>query len=308
MPASERAIHLWSVRIASSLVLVALALLLTPARARACPTCSVGDPTLTTMGAEAPYKNRVRLSLGASTRGDRLGRPQFDEIRLREQRLDLTAAWSATERLVLSFNLPLSHRHFAYADLSREQIVTLGDAELRARIILFRDRRFSPNHLLSMIAALEMPTAPRIDRHGQRLPLEVQPGTGSWDPTIGLGYDLFKNPFSLHTIATLKISTPGFEGSLAGPSARLLATFQWQAHPRFGLRAGIDSRIDGVTRESYGEVANSGGFIAFATAGFVASMTSRALIHAFVYIPTLNFLRGEHREGVAASLGFTYDI
>ena len=65
---------------------------------------------------------------------------------------------------------------------------------------------------------------------------------------------------------------------------------------------------DMVTRESYGEVANSGGFIAFATAGFVASMTSRALIHAFVYIPTLNFLRGEHREGVAASLGFTYDI
>lgn len=279
-----------------------------PARARACPTCSVGDPTLTTMGAEAPYKNRVRLSLAASTRGDRLGRPQFDEIRLREQRFDLTAAWSATERLVLSFNLPLSHRHFAYADLSRENIVTLGDAELRARVILFRDRRFSPRHLLSMIAGLEMPTAPRIDRYGERLPLEVQPGTGSWDPTLGLGYDLFRNPYSLHIIATLKISTPGFEGSLAGPSGRLLATFQWQAHQRFGLRAGVDTRLDGITRESYGEVANSGGFIAFTALGFVASMTSKALLHAFVYIPTLNFLRGEHDEGVAASLGFTYDI
>ena len=202
-------------------LLIAALILFANARAQACPTCTVGDPTLTTMGAEAPYRNRVRVSAGLSTRGDRVGQPGFDAIELREQRLDLTVAWAATERFVLSLNLPVAHRRLAYSDLSVDNLVALGDAELRGRLVVFRDRKFAPNHLLSLLAGLEMPTAPSISKNGVRLPLELQAGSRSWDPLVGLAYDHFRSPYSVHMVATLRVSTPGFEGTFAGPSGRL---------------------------------------------------------------------------------------
>jgi hypothetical protein len=287
---------------------IALLIVCTGARARACPTCTVGDPTLTTMGAEAPYKNRVRASAGLSTRGDRVGRLGFDAIELREQRLDLTVAWAAAERFVLSFNLPVAHRRLAYADLSVDHLVTLGDAELRGRLVVFRDRKFAPNHLLSVLMGLEMPTAPSISKNGQTLPLELQAGSRSWDPLVGLAYDHFASPLSVHLVATLRVSTPGFEGSLAGPSGRLQGTLQWQAHERFGLRVGTDMRGDGVTRTPSGQDPNSGGLIAFLTGGFVAALGADTLMNALVFVPVIQALRGEHREGVAAMLSVTHDL
>jgi hypothetical protein len=287
---------------------IALLIVCTETRARACPTCTVGDPTLTTMGAEAPYRNRVRVSAGLSTRGDRVGRPGFDAIELREQRLDLTAAWAATERFVLSLNLPLAHRRLAYPDLSVDHLLTLGDAELRGRLVLHRDRKLAPRHLVSLLTGLEMPTAPSISKNGEPLPLELQAGSRSWDPLVGLAYDYFARPFSVHLVGTLRIATPGLEGSMAGPSGRLQGTFQWQAHERFGLRAGADTRGDGVTRGPNGREADSGGFIAFITGGFVAALAPKTLLHVLVFAPVIQALRGDHREGVAAMLNVTHDI
>lgn len=289
-------------------LLIALLILCAGSKALACPTCTVGDPTLTTMGAEAPYRNRVRVSAGLSTRGDRVGEPGFDAIELREQRLDLTAAWAATERFVLSLNLPLAHRRLAYADLSVDQLVTLGDLELRGRLVLFRDRKFAPKHLLSLLAGLEMPTAPSISKNGQKLPLELQAGSRSWDPLVGLGYDFFASPFSLHLVGTLRVSTPGMDGYFGGPSGRVQATFQWQAHERFGVRAGADMRGDAVTRGPDGKESDTGGFIAFATAGFVAALGQDTLLNAMVFLPAIQAFKGDHREGIAAMLSVTHDF
>jgi hypothetical protein len=290
-------------------IAIALLVLCADARARACPTCTVGDPTLTTMGAEAPYRNRVRLSAGLSTRGDRVGTPGFDAIELREQRLDVTAAWAATERFVLSLNLPVAHRRLAYSDLSVDQLVTLGDAELRGRLVIHRDRRFAPRHLVSLLMGLEVPTAPSISKNGQQLPLELQAGSRSWDPLVGVAYDHFASPYSVHLVATLRVSTPGYEGAFAGPSGRIQGTFQWQAHERFGLRAGADMRGDAVTRTSSRErEENTGGFIAFLTGGFVASLGDATLLNALVFVPVVQALRGQHREGVAALLSVTHDF
>lgn len=289
--------------------LVVALIVLAPAPARACPTCTVGDPTLTTMGAELPYRNRVRASAGVSTRGDRVGTPGLNAIELREQRLDLTVAWAATERLVLSLNLPVTHRRLGYADLSVDQLVTLGDAELRGRIVLHRDRKFAPRHLVSMLVGLEMPTAPTIRRNGQPLPLEVQAGSRSWDPLVGLAYDHFRGPYSVHLVGTLRVSTPGMEGYFGGPSGRIQGIFQWQGHDRLGLRAGLDLRGDAVTRGPSNErEPDTGGFIAFLAGGFVAGLTEKTLMNALVFIPTVQAFRGAHREGVAAMLSVTHDF
>jgi len=44
-------------------VVLAAAAMLVPEPARACAVCNCGDPTLTAVGVEQPYRNRVRAGL-----------------------------------------------------------------------------------------------------------------------------------------------------------------------------------------------------------------------------------------------------
>ncbi len=277
--------------------------------ARACATCSVGDRTLTSMGAAQPYPNRVRLSVGLRYREDGVGTPGVDALELRELRVEVAAAYSPTSWLTLSLLAPVLRRDVLYANLARSVSWDFGDLDFVARAVVFRDRAFAPRHLLSTLVGLEVPTArAQRDRQGQVLPLELQAGSGSWDPSLGLSYAHFADPWSVYVSSVLSLPTRGFDDSRGGASWRTVADLQVQPTNGFGIRMGGLLRVDAVSRENGGPEPDSGGAIVYATMGVVASPATDLILQAGIAVPVVNALTGQHREGLAVNLGVSLDL
>jgi hypothetical protein len=290
-------------------VVLILAALCWPLRAHACATCSVGDRTLTSMGAAQPYPHRVRVSLGVRHRQDGVGTAGVDALELRELRLELAAAYSPTRWLTLSLLAPVLRRDVLYANLARSVSWDMGDLDMVARAVVFRDRAFAPRHLLSALVGLEVPTArAQRDGQGQVLPLELQPGSGSWDPSLGLSYAHFADPWSVYVSSVLSLPTRGFDDSRGGASWRTVAEFQVQPTNGFGIRMGGLVRVDAVSQENGAAEPDSGGTIAFGTMGLVASPTPDLIFQAGIAVPVWNALTGQHREGLALHLGVSLDL
>ena len=189
----------WQKALAISIALVVF----TPKTASACATCGVGDPTLTSLGAERPTKNRVRASAEFRHRTDSLGQRSVDSIAITENRIDTNVAWAPSERVFLQLSVPTMFRSVVYASLAETQLAALGDMEIRSRVYVLPGRAFRSDHVLALIGGLRLPTAlAQRTRAGDLLPLEAQPGTGSFDPLLGVSYSYFNRAFSLFASVT----------------------------------------------------------------------------------------------------------
>ncbi|MFO0579555.1 MAG: hypothetical protein U1A78_36620 [Polyangia bacterium] len=206
-----------------ALVVVLLAAL-SPRVSRACASCGCGDPTLTAMGIEKPFKNRVRLSLeqrfGGHSDPDRKERTLIS-------RSTLSASWSPTAWLTLAAALPLAAgelRTLRASGPTARRVVGLGDLELYTRALVFRDRAFSPRHIVGILAGLKAPTGPRVaDSSGYPAPDDFQPGSGSWDPLFGASYGYFGRELGVFASLSYRHTTTGRldyrRGSVLGASA-----------------------------------------------------------------------------------------
>lgn len=290
--------------------LVALALLAAGGEpgAHACASCGCGDPTLTGIGLEKPFAGRLRGSLELRHRTDRLGEPRVDQLRLGEQRLDVQVSYSPLDKLTLLLTLPALQRSVQHVNLAQTTSRGIGDVELRGRVILMQDRTFSPRHLLFATAGLKAPTAPAQEASdGMRLPIELQPGTGSWDPLAGLSYGHFAAPWSVYTSVQGALATGGHDGYRASRSLRVTALLQRQLGASFGVRAGLDGRIDGKAIEAGVTAGDSGGSVWFASADLLANPMMDLLVFASIKVPVLQRLDGFHREGPMLAVGVAYD-
>lgn len=131
-------------------MLVAVALLATggaPSTVAACASCGCGDPTLTAMGVEKPFKNRIRLALE-----ERVSAHTDEEGRTILARTTLAAAWSPSAWVTLGAALPVPSGELRPTSGPLRRFGGLGDLEVYARPLVFRERRFSPRHLLSLLA------------------------------------------------------------------------------------------------------------------------------------------------------------
>ena len=290
-----------------------LAALLLPAGiaadAYACGTCSGGDPTLTIVGFEQPQANRFRTSATVRHRNDRLGEPGVDELSLSEQRMELAGAYSPIDRLTISLMMPLVHRLVTAVNLAEADIWAPGDMEMRLRGVVWRDRKFAPRHLVSLIGGLEFPTgAVETDAEGVALPLEFQAGTGSWDPIAGLSYTMFLDPWSVYVSSVGIFPTKGTADTLTGISVRQTVLSQFQPWRFLGFQAGMEFRID---RPGYiGGVRDpdTGGHITYGTLGLIGLPHEKVLVHATAALPLIQRLDGNHREGFAITAGLVYEI
>ncbi|MCA9612697.1 MAG: hypothetical protein R3B99_11810 [Polyangiales bacterium] len=287
------------VRVAFALVLLAFA----PSAVRACSTCTVGDPTLTVMGAEQPNDGRLRFSGALRWRTER----EDDGTRLVERRLELGLAWSPVTRVTLSANVPLVSRRARFSNLAEERSFGLGDVDLRARLLLFRDRALAPRHLLAAVVGLELPTAIRTSGPFEDDP-EQQPGTRTWDPIAGLTYGFFRAPFSLSTVAVVIAPlTEGVGRVRPGASARLSTRAQWQPWEVFGFALGVDARVDGREHTGGQRERASGGAIVYGSAGVVLAPTEEVVIDLRLSLPAWQALRGGHEEGAVVFVGVAID-
>ncbi len=277
--------------------------LLTPTPdGHACASCLTGDPTLTAFGAERPYKNRLRLALESRTRADDIG-TGGTRIILSEVRTELGLAWAPSSDLFLQVAVPLIYRDATYGDSGSDQLLATGDLGLRARLHLTRG--------VALSAGLSIPTAPTLTRthYGatRKLPHEAQPGSGSFDPSLGLALTHATHP---HAIS---FSTWGtWPTGDSSPSLQLAANYQYELwrERRLALsfRLALESRLDGKAYDHGEPVADSGGFIAFLGGDILVTPAAEWLLTLGLRVPVIEALDGAHDEGLFGVLSLAYDL
>jgi len=289
--------------------LLGLVVAYAPQRALACAACACGDPTLTVMGAQQPFENRLRLALDLQTRTDALGRKGIDRVELNEQRLTLSIAYAPAAWLMLSVAVPSVRRELSDVTLAKDTVWGLSDIEVRARAFVFRDRALGPRHLLALVGGLRLPTAPlERDQSGAYRDSELQVGGGSFDPLGGVSYAFFANPWSLYVSEIVYVPTQGRADFRVGTSWRGTHAVQYQLLPELALRAGADFRLAAPTMNGDVREPDSGGFVLFAAPALVWSPAPDLVVSLDAHVPVLNALIGHHDEGVFATLGAAYDV
>lgn len=269
----------------------------------------MGDPTLTVVGFEQPKANRFRTSAIMRLRNDRIGEAQVDQLDLSEQRMELAAAYSVSDRFTVSVMMPLVHRLVTAVNLAEADIWAPGDLELRLRGVVWRDRKLAPRHLVSVIGGLEFPTGSvETDAQGVALPLEFQAGTGSWDPIAGAAYSMFSDPWSLYVSSVAIFPTQGTADTQAGISFRQTALCQIQPWTFLGFQVGAELRVDRPGYIAGVRDPNTGGFITYGSVGLIALPHDKIILQATAAIPMLQRLDGNHREGFAFTGGLIYEI
>jgi hypothetical protein len=298
-------------RTAALVWIALLAAVAAPRAARACSTCSCGDPTLTGMGAEKPYRGRLRAAVAASYRTDEIGDAGLDQVRLREERLDLGLAWAPHQRLFFAATLPLLWRQVMEVNAAETSVAALGDIELRLKGFVFQDRALGAHHLIAAILGARFPTAIGPEAApGPPLPDEALAGSGALWGIAGASYAWFERAFSLYSSASVSLPLSRARTMRVAPAGSLLTTVavQFQLNARFALRAGVDTRLDGKAELAGMRVPHTGGFIAFSSAELLFSPMTDVLLGASARVPVWNALDGAHREGAIFGLFVAYDV
>ncbi len=292
----------------SCVVPLAVALFIVPELALACATCACGDPTLTSMGTEQPFAGRLRLATTVRTWGQTQGEAAVDAVSLRELRMDLSAAYAPRSWLILSATLPLQARRVQDVSLMREQGWGPGDMEVAAKAYVFRDKEFSPHHLLGLVAGARLPTSPTLhDAAGDPLSIDAQLGTGSWDPLAGLSYTAFRGEWSFVANVTGYLPTRGREGFRAGASLRTTLAAQYQPSPRWALHLATDTRLEGPSDTQGVSDPEGSGFIGFLSPDVLFSPTTDTIIQLGVRVPVLNLLN-HTRQSPIFQAAVAYDL
>jgi hypothetical protein len=290
-------------------VLAVLAIALRSAEASACAACGCGDPTLTAAGAEQPFAGRLRSSLELRYRTDSIGEPGVDESEIVELRADVSGSWAPLENLVFMLTMPLVYREVTDVSLAANSSWGPGDLELRSKLFVYRDRALAPRHLLAVMLGLKAPTAPfRRDADGELLPLEAQPGTGSWDLLAGPSYALFEGAFSFYASAQLSYPLVTREELEPGASLRGTLAPQLQVVESLAVRGAIEARADQVSEESGMEDPNSGGLVVLAGGDVLVSPLLDLTLAVGARLPVVQALRGFHREGPVLNVAVSYDL
>ena len=274
-----------------SLVALTLAATLAPIEARACGTCAVGDPTLTTLGSGQPAAGRVRASLVARHHRQTL-RATDGRWGLRQERYELGLVWTPSARWRLQLTAPFAYQRIDHPNLARTRRWSWGDVAVQVGAVLYRDRALGPRHLWIADLGTELPTASRP----RDIPDELYAGSASWDLTGGLSYLFFARPWSMLLRARLVAPLAGLARRPA-PAVQALGGVQWQP-----LRA-LGGRLSAQLRRELGA---DGGSLLRLGGGVVIAPATDVVLHAQLTAPA--WQSGSSREGLAVEIGATVDL
>lgn len=232
-------------RLRASVFRLALATLcLVAPAALACPTCACGNPAMTSMGAEQPFVNRVRLATTVRAWQQDEGTVGVDAMRLRELRVDVSASWSPTRWLTFAANVPVQLREQQAVNLERQTGFGWGEVELTARAVVLGSEVMRPKALVSVLAGARLPTALTLaDARRVRLDTDAQLGPGALVPLLGVAWSgFFGDRWSALVSLVGEVPFEGRYGLRMGPAAVLVGLGQLQPLRWLGVRAGVDVR------------------------------------------------------------------
>lgn len=251
------------------------------------------------MGAEQPYPGRLRFAAQLRYRWDAYGTAGIDRVELHEGQLALSAAWSPSDWLVVSATMPLLVRDVRFENLRRATVVGPGDAELRARVVLLRDRPFAPEHMLGVTTGIELPTS--IDQHapdGTALPYEAQTGSGTFDPLAGLFYAHFADPWALFASATVTTPLSPRFAEAPGPSLSTSLAVQYRVDSTITVRAAVDARWDAPALVNGRRDPTTDQLVVFLSPDLLVSPWTDVTLVFGVRIPTVQLTERGRAEGL----------
>lgn len=298
-----------SSRIACAVALAACAAA-APRAARACAVCNCGDPTLTAVGVEQPYENRVRAGLeeryGSRAQGD-AGTGESLQL----LRSALFGAWTPHPRITVGLVVPWMTTWLTEASGRRALINGLGDMELSGRVLIARDRRFAAHHLFWGTAGLKLPTGPRLrDDAGYPYADDDQPGSGSWDPFVGLTYAWYSGGlWSAWASGSYRYTTRGWRGYRRGMQAGWNAAVQAQPWDWGAVQLSLDGNWQAPDRLASGNaMPDTGGTVLRLGPGFVASPRTDLMVRVGLTLPVLQAFDGRQRDGLQVTASLVWDI
>ena len=244
------------------------------------------------------------------------------------RQISLNIATGITDNFTIAAQLPYVKRtNITEAELEDDgeiEIEKLGDAEGIGDARLFGQYRFMQDevkqHSAAAIFGIKIPTGNTNEEAPQeKLDAELQPGSGSWDPFVGIAFSKQFTNFSFDTNATYQLVTEGtqdtdlgdFVGVNAAISHRLKNTHDDHDHAHF--KWDLILELNGEWREKEdvdGDTNNdSGGSLVFATPGIRVSSQhgfSAALAIGIPVIEDLNGLQSKPQYRFNATASFTF--
>ncbi len=298
-----------SLRLVAAMVLAAAATTMHAGEVRACAVCNCGDPTLTAVGVEQPYRNRVRVGIearyGSHEQGDGPDGESLDLVRSA-----LFAAWTPHYRVTIGLVVPWMTTWMTTAQ-GHALINGLGDMELSGRALIARDRSFAAHHLLWAAAGLKMPTAPRLkDDAGFPYPDDDQPGSGSWDPFFGVTYAWYSGGlWSAYTSGSYRYTTEGWHGYRRGMQAGWNAAVQAQPWEWGGFQLFLDGNWQAPDRLPSGAaMPNTGGTVLRIGPALIASPRPDLMVRLAATVPVVQAYIGQQHDGPQVLLSLVWDV
>lgn len=280
---------------------------LAPSAVLACSTCMVGDPTLTLMGVEKPFENRLRMSVEYLRRDEELGREGVNLKEIDESRYTLNVAYAPSRRWMLGVSIPWVERELSTFNLADADASALGDISLNVKGFLQSGENARKN-LYGVLAGVRLPTAEEQKDNGTALDFDVQPGTGATAVNLGAWYSRFSYPFMFYASTFYQVSDEGFQDFQAGDAWVLNAGVQYASDYKLAFQLGFEGRWSEKDEFDSVKDPDSGGTIGFLAPGLVYTLRQDLLINMAVKFPVLDQLNGDHEEGTIYTIGVTYDF
>ena len=236
-----------------------------------------------------------------------------------EMQLTATLGYGLTDDLTLSLSYPY---RFLYGLRTHEEdnsiidggnAIGLGDMTLLAKYrFLGKEspckngcsiKKCGNNHLqAALLAGIKMPTGQTNERDvdGSQLRADEQPGTGSWDPVMGLAFSLPVNIFSFDANANYRLSTQGIQQTTVGDTINFntAVTYNFQSYQVLGqsIKPAAVVELNGIWQErveSQGTKDNGhGGLVMFISPGLRAAINDYTIINLLVGLPIISDLNG----------------
>lgn len=275
----------------------------------ACSTCKCGDYTLTLMGSEKPYDQRLRFAADLLSRSEAAGEPGLSQARTDEQRLSLGVSYALNPDWTLALRLPYVRKQLEEANLARTQTQGWGDADLLARRVLYRSPGAVTGLLGGLSLGLRLPTSERIrDGQGVLVDIDAQPDAGATAPQLGVWASRFAYPWMFNASATYFRYGKARQGFDPGDAVTGSLLGQFALDQDWALQLGLDARHAQRNRFSGAVDDDSGGTLVMAQAGLAVRAGPELLLHLNAQQALRDRLNGEQEEDFALRLGFAFDL
>jgi len=230
-------------------------------------------------------------------------------------------AYGATPKLALFGVLPYVDKHLdATMDgaRTRRDAQGIGDALFFGRYTGYQVDRPGDTFRIAPFAGLKTPTGSHSQRDASGLvPRILQPGTGSWDPFLGVALTRQTLDWEFDVAAKYRFNT-GASGFTFGDEARFDTSFQYRVFPHTLESDGVPAFVyavlesnliwNGKNRSLGITDANSGG-LTWNLAPGLQYVTSRFVLETAIQIPAVQNLNGTALESDWAwTAGFRWNF